>query len=165
MSTSFWITPIDTEAKDRFKQAKVKLPRRLPASRAPTPAELRDVLDSLEDYVAEFTPEKPKTGEGWYIGVRSRRKPKSGPGLFIAMSPLKSAAKPVPLVHVESGHLEVAALVAVELAKVCGPQLLDGEDSYGPHLVDGGLSASELAQAMEAYAAEESDDYPAEFGG
>jgi hypothetical protein len=33
MSVSFWISPLDGEAKDRLQDAKVKLPRRLPSNR------------------------------------------------------------------------------------------------------------------------------------
>ena len=165
MSVPFHITPIDAEAKDRFKQVKSKIPRKLPVGRAPTPVELRKVIDSLKDFVAEYIPAKPKLREHWDIDVRSRKKPKSGPGAFIVLLPLKSTTKPLPSVHIESGHPEVAALIAVEIFRLCGPQLLDGEDIFGPHLVDGNRSAIELVEAMEAHASDEFAEYNEEFDG
>lgn len=156
---TFMITPIDAEAKARFKQAKVKLPKKLAASRGPTCTELKQAIDGMEDFVGKYKPVKPTVGKDWQIDLRSRKKTKNGPGLFIIATELKSTTKPIEYVDIDMGDYPVVALLAVEIAKLCGPQLLEGEDIYGPHLVDGSKTGAEIAEAMEEHAKKEFGQY------
>jgi hypothetical protein len=63
MPESF-LAPVDAEGKKRLKQAKVKLPARLPKSRRPTVTELLKAISGLPaEYVVAFHPAKPKVGK------------------------------------------------------------------------------------------------------
>ena len=155
MSTSFWLSSLDAEAKARLRQAKTKIPRKLPKGRALTAADLCIALKALPaTYSVEFKPVAPKPGENWCIDVTTKRKRKSGPWTFfnIAFAGMK---KPLPLIHFEAGHPETVGAIAIELAKLTGPLVLDGEDIYGPHLITAEVLLADLVDAMEGRASKE----------
>lgn len=146
----FWIGPVDAEAKSRLKQCRAaKVPRRMPASRGPRPAELRKVVEKLkDDYVVKFSPENPRANDDWCILVTLRKQPKTG-WVLLAIIHLENTTKPLPILFLDNARLDIAAWLAVELARVC---VLDGEDSYGAHLVIDDCDPNEVMAAMEKYA-------------
>lgn len=157
MSESFWIGPLDKEAKARLRQVKAKVPKGVISTRAPTPAEFKTVIESLPGFKVEYLPEKPKIGESWQITLKSQKKPKTGPFVLISCSKFPGENQPLSIVYVEAGTLEVVVPIAIGLAKICGTLVLDGEDLYGPHLVEANSKVEALIEAMNAFAEEEID--------
>jgi len=159
MSTPFWLTTLDAAAKARLRQAKVKIPRKLPKGRTPTASNLTVALEALpSSYSVELTPTPPKSGENWCIHITTKKKRKSGPWALSNIA-FKGMNKPLPVILFEGGHPETVGSVAIELAKITGPLVLDGEDIYGPHLITGEVILADVVDAMEGRASKELKAY------